>query len=344
MAQLFQNFLSGTLTNTISAAATSFESTTLSDMVAVSGDTMTVILDPLGVSGDPEVVTVTAHTAASDTATITRAQESTTAREHGAGTAWVGSSVTKGLLDAFPAANVTGTFSSLTASGDLTVDTDTLYVDSTNNRVGIGTTSPTAGLEIVGSAGAAALHLKQTDTTPDADSYLSAGGTTGSLFLHADTADAVADSSIFLQVDGVTRMRVNGAAPLVSGAGFEWTTWTPQLYQGGDVSSTNNESYYYQLGDIVHAYFVITSTGAGTASNRVDIQDLPVTAASAGGIHGGGQVSDVGQVWSGVMIGITTTSAGLYNHGGSTSGFGVDLLMTIASGDIFRGWVTYRAA
>src|SRR6056300_1320211 len=35
--------------------------------------------------------------------------------------------------------NITGT---ATVSGDLTVDTDTLYVDSANNRVGIGTTSP----------------------------------------------------------------------------------------------------------------------------------------------------------------------------------------------------------
>jgi roadblock/LC7 domain-containing protein len=32
---------------------------------------------------------------------------------------------------------------SLTVTGDLTVDTNTLYVDSTNNRVGVGTTSPT---------------------------------------------------------------------------------------------------------------------------------------------------------------------------------------------------------
>ena len=37
----------------------------------------------------------------------------------------------------------TGTF-----SGDLTVDTNTLYVDSTNNRIGIGTTSPDEALHI----------------------------------------------------------------------------------------------------------------------------------------------------------------------------------------------------
>ena len=40
-------------------------------------------------------------------------------------------------------AATTGTF-----SGDLTVDTNTLYVDSTNNRVGVGTTSPSTPLNI----------------------------------------------------------------------------------------------------------------------------------------------------------------------------------------------------
>ena len=43
---------------------------------------------------------------------------------------------------------------SLTVTGDLTVDTNTLYVDSTNNRVGIGTSSPASGLHV------------ETDTNP----------------------------------------------------------------------------------------------------------------------------------------------------------------------------------
>jgi len=37
---------------------------------------------------------------------------------------------------------------SATFSGDLTIDTNTLYVDSTNNRVGIGTTSPESRLQV----------------------------------------------------------------------------------------------------------------------------------------------------------------------------------------------------
>jgi hypothetical protein len=35
-------------------------------------------------------------------------------------------------------------------TGDLTVDTDTLYVDSANNRVGIGNASPTQALDVTG--------------------------------------------------------------------------------------------------------------------------------------------------------------------------------------------------
>jgi len=39
---------------------------------------------------------------------------------------------------------------SLTVDSDLTVDTNTLYVDSTNNRVGVGTASPTSALDVTG--------------------------------------------------------------------------------------------------------------------------------------------------------------------------------------------------
>ena len=44
---------------------------------------------------------------------------------------------------------------------DLTVDTDTIKVDSTNNRVGIGTTTPTVDLEILG----ASSRMKQVNSS-----------------------------------------------------------------------------------------------------------------------------------------------------------------------------------
>jgi hypothetical protein len=49
---------------------------------------MYLVLDPEGVSGAPEVVTVTAHTASSTTVTVTRGSQSSTARQHAAGTTW----------------------------------------------------------------------------------------------------------------------------------------------------------------------------------------------------------------------------------------------------------------
>lgn len=56
----------------------------------------------------------------------------------------------------------TGTLSSLTVTGDVAVDTNTLKVDSTNNRVGIVTTSPAYPLDVTGTAQATAF-LQGTD-------------------------------------------------------------------------------------------------------------------------------------------------------------------------------------
>ena len=51
---------------------------------------------------------------------------------------------------------------SLTVTGDLTVDTNTLYVDSTNNRVGIGTASPTSLLHVASTSNPT-ISLEDTD-------------------------------------------------------------------------------------------------------------------------------------------------------------------------------------
>ena len=55
-----------------------------------------------------------------------------------------------GTIQTAAQTNITsvGTLSALTVSGDLTVDTSTLKVDSTNNRVGVGLTSPSVPIHI----------------------------------------------------------------------------------------------------------------------------------------------------------------------------------------------------
>lgn len=70
-------------------------------------------------------------------------------------------------------------FNGTLTSGGLTVDTNTLHVDSTNNRVGIGTTSPSAPIEAVGSV-----------------DILQLTGTTGNAFARFTDSDASSDFSI----------------------------------------------------------------------------------------------------------------------------------------------------
>jgi hypothetical protein len=59
-----------------------------------------------------------------------------------------GTTVTETTTSATIAVTASPTFSSAVITGDLTVDTDTLVVDSANNRVGIGTVSPNAKMNI----------------------------------------------------------------------------------------------------------------------------------------------------------------------------------------------------
>ena len=70
-----------------------------------------------------------------------------------------------------------GSFTTLAASGDVTFDTDTLKVDSTNNRVGIGTASPTQPLDVNGQARVVGnLFVGTDDTTPNGMIEVYGGG------------------------------------------------------------------------------------------------------------------------------------------------------------------------
>src|SRR5210317_91534 len=87
-------------------------------------------------------------------------------------------------------------FENLTVTGDLTVDTNSLKVDSTNNRVGIGTASPSATLHAQSSTNT----LLFIDST-EAISGLAMADTTGSISSEAMRIDSsgnvgVGESSI----------------------------------------------------------------------------------------------------------------------------------------------------
>lgn len=94
-------FLSGTTTdNPLLIGATTINGAALASLPAVSSpDIAVLILDADGSAGAPEIVYVTAHTGSATSATISRAAESSTARQHASGTDWVFAPTSK---DFFP--------------------------------------------------------------------------------------------------------------------------------------------------------------------------------------------------------------------------------------------------
>ncbi len=104
-------------------------------------------------------------------------------------------------LDVGAGIDVTG---AITGTGDMTIDTNTLHVDSSNNRVGIGTTSPTHMLDISGSN--PILALNDTDTTNDRFRLIYNGGSTQ---LQVDPNNVRSGSHLLVAVDGTERMRID---------------------------------------------------------------------------------------------------------------------------------------
>ena len=97
------------------------------------------------------------------------------------------------LTDVSGATSV-GTLTSLTVSGDVTVDTSTLKVDSSNNRVGIGTTSPNELLDVSNTSGNAGMNLSSANS--------------GTSFINfADTDDADVGQISYVHSDNSMRFK-----------------------------------------------------------------------------------------------------------------------------------------
>lgn len=75
--------------NPLTAGALTFNSARLSLFPVVSAAHAVVTLDPRAINGEPEIVIITAHTAAATVATITRGAYGTVARSHPVGTEWI---------------------------------------------------------------------------------------------------------------------------------------------------------------------------------------------------------------------------------------------------------------
>lgn len=159
------------------------------------------------------------------------------------------------------------TFSSLTVTNDLTVDTSTLKVDSTNNRVGINTAVPVSTLDVSGT-----VRTSNTVTVTSGGITVSAGGIT-----------VTGNSSITGTLTGLTGVTVTGtvSATAVSGDGSALTNLNATNISSGTLSTS-------RLPATVSVTTIVAPTLQGAAStprNTVNIGDsattlLTLTAAS----------------------------------------------------------------
>ena len=125
-----------------------------------------------------------------------------------------------------------GSCTPLAASGDVTFDTTTLKIDSSNNRVGIGTASPASMLHISGNDP----QIRLVDTDTAANSRISASSSVGGIFLMADQDNAVAGSVIGFYVDGSIRATIDSDGDL----GIGTTNPNERLTVSGNASITGS--------------------------------------------------------------------------------------------------------
>ena len=123
---------------------------------------------------------------------------------------------TKAVTLSTTAANVGG---DSTVGGDLTVDTNTLYVDSTNNRVGVGTASPSNPFQvgtsdlIVDSSGNVGIGTSSPSDSNGFGKALDVSGTTGAALYLRDGTDG--DVGIFGQFNNATSINSKQADGII---------------------------------------------------------------------------------------------------------------------------------
>lgn len=96
MARLRFNFISGSLSSPLIAESEILVSDGLKELPTIATpDYVALIIDPVQIAGDPEIVYVIEHEDDSDVATVMRGQEETLPRDHTAGMQWVHGAVAK---------------------------------------------------------------------------------------------------------------------------------------------------------------------------------------------------------------------------------------------------------
>jgi len=184
------------------------------------------------------------------------------------------------------------------ADGDIKFDTDTLFIDSSENRVGIGTTSPSEELHIATTGGATAgIQIGTAGGTVDRDYKIIVSSSAGSLFIQDTTASVnrialnssgnvgvglASNIGATLHVDPATNVTTAHGSPLIKVGGANSWAGAGSLYSIGlgyvnadtnksptEIGVATTSGAGFTKGDLVFATRDVTTDTAPTERMRI---------------------------------------------------------------------------
>ena len=245
-------------------------------------------------------------------------------------------------------ASAGGTFSANVAiTGDLTVDTNTLKVDATNNRVFVGATSGDRKFE-VHDTGVVVANFKSTGANSlmafDNSSDTSQNhliGFSGDDFRVVETTEKIR----VLSSGGITFNGDTAAANALDD--YEHGSWTPafSLSSGSATMGGDTAGRYVKVGDMVTLWCRVTSSSASSPSGTLEITGLPYTADPSGNSYGWFNAVNATWSWNDQPRAAYVTNSGsvIRMWDASTNQItGADMVTTGGNNAIFQ--ISYRAA
>jgi len=239
---------------------------------------------------------------------------------------------------------------------ELNVDSNTLAVDATNNRVGIGTASPSTNLHVSrGSAGGgswngytalavespnyAVISLKSPNANFSQILFADLAGTSNGQIAYMNSAQTNANSMQFY-TNNAERMRILSSGGITFNGDtadanalddYEEGAWAPDINfasgQSGSFTFGNNSGRYVKVGKLCLISAFITYTAKPSAGNTLRLT-LPFTADSSSTGRGGFYFTYTNGLWATTVYGAairteTSQNQATFNYANSTS-WGMD--------------------
>ena len=131
---------------------------------------------------------------------------------------------------------------------------------------------------------------------------------------------------------------------------YEFGTWTPTVYApGGSWSGTASTGYYEVIGDMVRAYFKISTTSY-PANYPMNINNLPITASTTAAYLGGVQVYtntssvQIGRATTGIITGANIVQFKTLQTSGNVNELIDSKYQPTGATGTLEGLITYKKA